>query len=358
MTVTPTKTLVTGVGGTVRSATDTSDQSITLFHGVEVAGVPVGPGAEFPTKDPVAGAALGAPGDTSSTFSVIGLLKLAASYLQSLATGAATAAKQDTSNTLLTTIAVDVTGLATASGQATSATSLATIATNTTAAATAAKQDTGNGSLASIATSAASGATAAKQDTGNGSLATIAGNTAGLATASAQATAAGSLATIASNTAGLATASAQATAAASLATIASNTGSGATAAKQDTGNTSLASILSALAGTLVTTALRGSYADFSIAVTTAGVDICAANAGRVRFKALNQDAITPGGAGTGAVIWGRWGTKAANPATVNGVGSFMISPGGGIDDQGPGVNTSAFNAISESGSPVLYVETY
>jgi len=123
-----------------------------------------------------------------------------------LPTGAATAAKQDTGNT-----------------------SLGTIATNTTGVATSAKQDTGNTSLGSIDTKLSSQATAANQTTGNSSLATIATNTTGVATAANQSTANSSLSTIATNTTGVATAANQSTANSSLSTIATNSSAPSTA---------------------------------------------------------------------------------------------------------------------------------
>lgn len=102
---------------------------------------------------------------------------------------------------------------------------------------------------------------------------------------------------------------------------------------------------------------HGTYQDASVAVTTAGADIFAANPTRVRIKLINTDFITPSG-GTGIVMWARWGTKAAAPAQPHGIGSFPIFPGGGIDDQGPGLNTGAINIVAESGSPILLAEQY
>lgn len=98
----------------------------------------------------------------------------------------------------------------------------------------------------------------------------------------------------------------------------------------------------------------GTYANGSVALSTAPLQIWAANTTRVRALLLNNSGIGTSG-GTPIVIWCRWG---AAPA-AGGVGSFALQPnGGGRDDQGAGVNQGALNCLSESGTPSLYAEQY
>jgi hypothetical protein len=102
----------------------------------------------------------------------------------------------------------------------------------------------------------------------------------------------------------------------------------------------------------------GTYANGAVAMSTAAAQVFPANAARVRIKLLNNSGIGTAG-GTAIVIWCRWGTVGAAPAVPGGVGSFALQPnGGGIDDQGPGINQSALNCASESGTPTLYAEQY
>jgi hypothetical protein len=102
---------------------------------------------------------------------------------------------------------------------------------------------------------------------------------------------------------------------------------------------------------------HGTYANGSVALSTTPTDVFAAAPTRVRIKLINTDYSTASG-GNGIVMWGRWGTVALAPAAPHGVGSFLILPGSGIDDQGSGVNTGALNVVAESGAPVLYAEQY
>lgn len=104
-------------------------------------------------------------------------------------------------------------------------------------------------------------------------------------------------------------------------------------------------------------AMAGSYVDGSTALSTSPQQIFAANAARVRIKLVNTEFGTATG-GSGIYAWCRWGTVGASPAAAHGVGSFLVAPGGGIDDQGPGVNRSAVNCLAESGAPILYAEQY
>jgi hypothetical protein len=102
----------------------------------------------------------------------------------------------------------------------------------------------------------------------------------------------------------------------------------------------------------------GTYANGGVALSTTTAQIFAANAARVRIKLLNNSGIGTAG-GVAIVIWCRWGTVAGAPAVPGGVGSFALQPnGGGIDDQGPGINQSALNCLAESGTPTLYAEQY
>jgi hypothetical protein len=104
--------------------------------------------------------------------------------------------------------------------------------------------------------------------------------------------------------------------------------------------------------------ITGTYANGSVALSITTAQIFPANPARVRTKLLNNSGIGTAG-GTPIVIWCRWGTIGAAPATAGGIGSFALQPnGGGIDDQGPGINQSALNCLSESGTPTLYAEQY
>lgn len=96
----------------------------------------------------------------------------------------------------------------------------------------------------------------------------------------------------------------------------------------------------------------GTYLNGSAALTTASSQIFAATS-RMRIKLVNISGI--GAAGTAVVIWCRWGSA----AVAGGTGSFALaSNGGGIDDQGQGVNQSSLNCIAESGTPKIYAEQY
>lgn len=112
----------------------------------------------------------------------------------------------------------------------------------------------------------------------------------------------------------------------------------------------------AFGGTLTAPGLLGTpgnYLNGSIAVPTSSTQIFAATA-RVRVKLLNNSGIG-GSGGPAIVIWCRWGAV----STPGGIGSFALQPnGGGIDDQGSGVNQLALNCLSESGTPSLYAEQY
>lgn len=102
----------------------------------------------------------------------------------------------------------------------------------------------------------------------------------------------------------------------------------------------------------------GTYANGSVALSTAPLDIWAANSARVRALLLNNSGIGTSG-GAPIVEWCRWGTVAASPAAVAGVGSFALQPGGGgRDDTGAGVNQGPLNCLAESGTPSLYAEQY
>jgi hypothetical protein len=199
-----------------------------------------------------------------------------------LPAGAATSAKQDTANTSLASIntktpalgqavkassvpvtiasdqdpipviaTIDTTGLATEAKQDVSNTSLSSINTKLNSQATAAKQDTGNTSLASIDTKLSSQATATKQDTSNSSLSSIdtkldaLATEASLASLNSKVTAVntGAVTIFASALpTGAATSALQTTGNNSLSSIDTKLSSQATATKQDTGNGSLASI--------------------------------------------------------------------------------------------------------------------
>jgi hypothetical protein len=101
----------------------------------------------------------------------------------------------------------------------------------------------------------------------------------------------------------------------------------------------------------------GTYLNGGVALSVTATQIFAATP-RVRIKLLNNSGIGTTG-GTAIVMWCRWGTVGAAPAVAGGAGSFALQPnGGGIDDQGPGVNQSAVNCLSESGTPTLYAEQY
>ena len=106
--------------------------------------------------------------------------------------------------------------------------------------------------------------------------------------------------------------------------------------------------------------IGGTYANASATLSTSAANVVAAvpgGAARLRIRLMNVDYATPSG-GLGIVIWCRWATVAAGAAAVRGVGSFPVYPGGGIDDQGFGVNQGGLNCLAESGTPILYVETY
>ena len=97
----------------------------------------------------------------------------------------------------------------------------------------------------------------------------------------------------------------------------------------------------------------GTFLNASMALSTTSQQVIAATA-RVRVKVVNTSGVGNAG-GTAIVEWCRWGSAAVS----GGVGSFPIQPnGGGIDDQGPGVNQTALNCLSESGTPSIYVEQY
>jgi hypothetical protein len=112
-----------------------------------------------------------------------------------------------------------------------------------------------------------------------------------------------------------------------------------------------------VAGLPVTGVPKGTYADGSRALSSTASDVFAANAARVRIRLLDTDYTTALG-GAGIAIWCRWGTAAAAAAAPHGVGSFPLFPGGGVDDQGSGVNQSAVNCVAESGAPLLFAEQY
>jgi hypothetical protein len=110
---------------------------------------------------------------------------------------------------------------------------------------------------------------------------------------------------------------------------------------------------------LPTTTPGGTYANASTALPATPTQIFAAAGAtpRSRVKLINSSGIGTAG-GAAIVEWCRWGTVGAAPAAAGGVGSFALQPGGGIDDQGPGINQSAVNCIAESGTPLLYAEQY
>jgi hypothetical protein len=111
--------------------------------------------------------------------------------------------------------------------------------------------------------------------------------------------------------------------------------------------------ISGNSGAATATAPPGSYSNGSQALPASATQVFAAPGGppRVRIKLLNLDPTI--------AIWCRWGTVAGAPAAVSGVGSFLLpAGGGGIDDQGAGVNQSALNCIAASGTPNLYAEQY
>lgn len=102
----------------------------------------------------------------------------------------------------------------------------------------------------------------------------------------------------------------------------------------------------------------GTYANGSVALSTSPLDIWPANAARVRALLLNNSGVGTSG-GAPVTCWCRWGTVAAAPAAVAGVGSFALQPGGGgRDDTGAGVNPGPLNCLAESGTPSLYAEQY
>jgi hypothetical protein len=97
----------------------------------------------------------------------------------------------------------------------------------------------------------------------------------------------------------------------------------------------------------------GLYANGSQALPASATQVFTAPAAgftRVRIKLINYDNTI--------AIWCRWGTVGGAPAAVAGIGSFLLPAGGGIDDQGAGVNQSALNCIAASGTPNLYAEQY
>lgn len=101
-----------------------------------------------------------------------------------------------------------------------------------------------------------------------------------------------------------------------------------------------------------------SYA--TVTVTTSATNVIGvptANTIRYRIRVQNTDYITASG-GAGIVVWCRWGTVAAAPATVRGTSSFPVFPGGGFDDVAPGVNQSGLNCIAESGTPIVSAISY
>lgn len=96
----------------------------------------------------------------------------------------------------------------------------------------------------------------------------------------------------------------------------------------------------------------GTYLNGGIALSSSPAQVFAASA-RIRVKLINYSGI--GAAGNAVVMWCRWN---ATPAP-GGAGSFALPPnGGGIDDQGAGVNQNALNCLAESGTPTLYAEQY
>lgn len=113
-----------------------------------------------------------------------------------LATGAATASKQDAQTALLTTINDSFSTLGTATNQNLMIMALDTLVAGQIQQATAAKQDTGNTTLAAIQTAVTGVATAANQVTGNTSLGNILTAVTGVATAANQTTANASLSSI------------------------------------------------------------------------------------------------------------------------------------------------------------------
>jgi hypothetical protein len=95
----------------------------------------------------------------------------------------------------------------------------------------------------------------------------------------------------------------------------------------------------------------GSYVNGSQALPAVATLVFDVGSQRIRIKLINLDPTI--------AIWCRWGTVGAAPAAVSGVGSFLLpAGGGGIDDQGAGVNQSAVNCIAASGTPNLYAEQY
>jgi hypothetical protein len=98
--------------------------------------------------------------------------------------------------------------------------------------------------------------------------------------------------------------------------------------------------------------------DGSATLNTSPLDIFPANSSRVRLKLINGSGI--GSSPTPAtIIWCRFGTVAGAPTAVNGIGSFALpAGGGGIDDQGPGVDQAAVNCMAESGTPILFARQY
>jgi hypothetical protein len=104
----------------------------------------------------------------------------------------------------------------------------------------------------------------------------------------------------------------------------------------------------------------GTYANGGVALSTSAVQIFNAPSAspRYRIKMINSSGISTAG-GPPIVEWCRWGLVGSAPAAAGGVGSFALQPGGGgIDDQGAGVNQNAVNCIAESGTPVIYAEQY
>ena len=97
----------------------------------------------------------------------------------------------------------------------------------------------------------------------------------------------------------------------------------------------------------------GAFQSGNVSVTTAQTVVFPANAVRVRYRLQNTDYVTAKGGGGGAV-WCGWGSVVPSPHATG----FLLLAGATDDVSGPGTPTASLSCVSETGSLVLYWETY
>ena len=97
----------------------------------------------------------------------------------------------------------------------------------------------------------------------------------------------------------------------------------------------------------------GAFQSGNVTVTTAQTAVFPANTARVRYRLQNTDYTTAKGGGGGAV-WCAWGAVVPSPHLTG----FVLLAGATDDVSGPGTPTASLSCVSETGSLVLYWETY